>query len=149
VTGNSIKAHKGHLNDTIVEFELTYALYFKTEGYVEFKYRKDGTSELGMIESDYLLGSFKFSIDDNIVLSDNDEDDNPDSWKTYSYGNDLNPGDKTAFSSEHSAQHQHEFESAIPEGFHILKWTYTKVNEIPLTQWSEAEIEYILVKGRH
>jgi hypothetical protein len=141
VTGNSIKAYKGHLNDTIVEFELTYAVYFATPGYVEFKYRKDGTTELGMTDNDYPLGSFKFYIDDQVVLNDIQEDDNPDSWKIFSYGNDLNPGNRTAFTSEHSSEYWNEIEGEIPEGFHILKWTYTKVNQIPLTQWNEAEIE--------
>jgi hypothetical protein len=44
VTGNSIKAYRGHITDTIVEFDVTYAVYFETEGYVEFKYRKDGVN---------------------------------------------------------------------------------------------------------
>jgi hypothetical protein len=38
----SLKAFKGDLTDTIVEYDLTYAVFFDTNGYVEFKYRKDG-----------------------------------------------------------------------------------------------------------
>ena len=41
-TGFSLKAFKGELHNTIVEYDVTYAVYFDTEGYVEFKYRKDG-----------------------------------------------------------------------------------------------------------
>jgi len=37
----------------------------------------------------------------------------------------------------------------IDPGFHILKWTFTKVNKKPLTELVESEIEYVLVKGRH
>ena len=45
-TGFSLKASKGELHNTIVEYDLTYAVYFDTEGYVEFKYRKDGGDEM-------------------------------------------------------------------------------------------------------
>ncbi len=45
--------------NAIVEFDLTYAVYFDTEGYVEFKYRKDG----GYVQNE-LLGTFKFSVDE-------------------------------------------------------------------------------------
>jgi hypothetical protein len=34
VTGSSLKAYKGDLDNTLVEFTLRYAVFFETEGYV-------------------------------------------------------------------------------------------------------------------
>ena len=68
MTGSSIKAYKGHLENTIVQFDLTYGVYFDTEGYVEFKYRKDGGS-VDMKGLDF-AGAFKFMVDDKIIWKD-------------------------------------------------------------------------------
>ena len=37
----------------------------------------------------------------------------------------------------------------IPWGFHTLTWRYTKLNIIPFTEFMEAEIESITIRGRH
>ena len=37
----------------------------------------------------------------------------------------------------------------IPQGLHTLVWRYTKLNVLPTTEFMEAEIESITVRGRH
>jgi hypothetical protein len=92
VTGSSLKAYKADLDNTIVEFTLRYAVFFETEGFVQFKYRKDGVNHLGL---DIPLGDvFTFKIDDEIILLDDSTEDLIDGdhyindhWKEYSFGN--------------------------------------------------------------
>ena len=57
-------------------------------------------------------------------------------------------GDESNFESEQAAFHN-KSDFLITPGFHILKWTYKKLNRLPQTELFEAEIEYILVKGKH
>ena len=58
-TGTSLKAYQSDVNDVLVDFDLSYPVYFDEKGSVEFKYRKDS---IGTQESTY--GIFKFLIDD-------------------------------------------------------------------------------------
>lgn len=52
--------------------------------------------------------------------------------------------DKNAF-------HETFFERkySVPAGFHTLVWRYSKLNIIPFTEFMEAEIESITIRGRH
>ena len=43
-TGTSLKAYDAAVSDVLVDFDLTYPVYFEDEGTVEFKYRKDSVS---------------------------------------------------------------------------------------------------------
>ena len=65
---------------------------------------------------------FKFFIDEKLYVSDNHPE--RDEWQVYSL-------------------------DEIPAGFHTLKWTYSKYNWLPYTEFLEAEIEYIVIRGRH
>ena len=65
ITGTSLKAYKANITDVLVDFDLTYPVYFDEEGSVEFKYRKD---TIGTQEGTY--GIFKFFIDDFIQMTD-------------------------------------------------------------------------------
>ena len=40
-TGTSLKAYSSTVSDVIVDFELSYPVFFDEEGSVSFKYRKD------------------------------------------------------------------------------------------------------------
>ena len=57
-TGTSLKAYQSNVMDVLVDYDLTYPVYFDGEGSVEFKYRKDS---IGTNETTY--GVFKFLID--------------------------------------------------------------------------------------
>ena len=106
-------------NDVTVDFDLTYPVYFDVAGSVEFKYRKD---TLPIKSADHPYGVFKFSIDEVLLLSD--ENREKDDWQVYQ---------------------QHH----VPAGFHTFKWTYSKYNVFPYTEFLEAEIEYIVLRGIH
>jgi len=71
-TGYSLKAWKGMETNTLVEFDLTYALMFDTEGIVEFKYRKDGVEHFGATNTE-TSGSFKFLVDGVVKINDSDD----------------------------------------------------------------------------
>ena len=118
-TGTSLKAYSSEIDDVTIDFDLIYPVYFDVEGSVEFKYRKDS---LGIKTSEYPFGVFKFYIDDIIQI----KDDKPerDDWNV-------------------------EQIDYIPPGFHTFKWTYSKYNWLPYTEFLEAEIEYIVIRGRH
>ena len=116
-TGTSLKAYQADIDDKLVDFDLTYPVYFDEEGKVEFKYRKDTIGD-----KTSSLGIFKFIIDEKVQLIDDDMF--ADDWQMYSL-------------------------DQIPKGFHNLVWRYTKYNSIPFTEFMEAEIESITVRGRH
>ena len=64
-TGSSLKAFEAVTSGVMVDFDLTYPVYFEEAGSVEYKYRKDtvGLSELK-------LGEFKFFIDGKLQHKD-------------------------------------------------------------------------------
>ena len=64
-TGTSLKAYHSSLDNVIVDFDITYPVYFETSGSVSFKYRKDS---IGNAEN--INGIFKFLVDDDIVFKD-------------------------------------------------------------------------------
>ena len=66
-----MKAYQADIDDTLVDFDLTYPVYFDDWGYIEFLYRKD---TIGDKYSSY--GVFKFLIDDIVQLEDSDVDNN-------------------------------------------------------------------------
>lgn len=70
-TGTSLKAYQADIDDTLVDFDLTYPVYFDDWGYIEFVYRKD---TIGDKYSSY--GIFKFLIDDIVQLEDSDVNNN-------------------------------------------------------------------------
>ena len=116
-TGTSLKAYQSSMSDVLVDFDLTYPVYFDEQGSVEFKYRKDSIGN-----DDAKFGVFKFFIDDERQLKD-DDPRNTD-WQ-------IAVIDK------------------IPAGYHSFVWRYTKLNVLPFTEFMEAEIESITVRGRH
>ena len=105
------------MTDVLVDFDLTYSVYFEEEGKVSFKYRKDtiGTEDI-------TYGAFKFIIDGKTQLNDNNMDKLD--WQEYTV-------------------------DMITWGHHELTWRYTKLNIIPFTEFMEAEIESISIRGRH
>jgi len=62
-TGTSLKAYASSVTDVLVDFDLSYPVFFDEEGSVEFKYRKDS---IGTAETSY--GVFKFLIDGEVQL---------------------------------------------------------------------------------
>ena len=66
-TGTSLKAFQASVTDVLVDFDLTYPVFFDDEGSVEFKYRKDS---IGTNDTTY--GVFKFLIDGEVQLQDSD-----------------------------------------------------------------------------
>lgn len=40
-TGTSLKAYSAEISDVLVDFDLSYPVYFDEDGSVQFKYRKD------------------------------------------------------------------------------------------------------------
>ena len=77
-TGTSLKAYKSDVSDVLVDFDLTYPVYFDEEGSVQFKYRKDS---IGTKETTY--GVFKFIIDGEVQLTDDDLDQK--GWQTITF----------------------------------------------------------------
>jgi len=84
------------MNDVFVDFVVSYPVFFGRMGSVEFKYRKDN---FGNKIVPY--GAFKFSIDDNPVLVDEEFNDD---WQVFKM-DDIMPG------------------------YHNLEWTYSKFND--------------------
>ena len=64
-TGTSLKAYQADLNEVMVDFDLSYPVFFDEPGTVEFKYRKDS---IGNDKATY--GIFKFLIDDYVQYDD-------------------------------------------------------------------------------
>lgn len=62
-TGTSLKAYEAYVSDVLVDFDLTYPVYFEDDGIVEFKYRKDS---IGTPETTF--GIFKFLIDGEVQM---------------------------------------------------------------------------------
>ena len=58
LTSSSMKAYQANVSDVLVDFDLSYPVFFEEEGSVYFKYRKDsiGTEEIS-------YGTFQFMID--------------------------------------------------------------------------------------
>ena len=75
-TGTSLKAYQADIDDTLVDFDLTYPVYFDEPGYVEFKYRKDTIGD-----KKTTFGIFKFLVDDFVQL--NDDKLGADDWQTF------------------------------------------------------------------
>ena len=105
------------MSDVLVDFDLSYPVYFEEEGSVWFKYRKDS---IGNEAISY--GSFSFLIDDTLQYEDKEIGD---------------------------AGWQEVYRDMIPKGYHSFVWRYTKLNMLPYTEFMEAEIEEIVVRGRH
>lgn len=57
-TGTSLKAFESPVNGAVVDYDLTYPVFFDDEGTVSFKFRKDSYGTPGVIN-----GVFKFMID--------------------------------------------------------------------------------------
>ena len=70
------------------------------------------------------LSVFKFLIDDKEYLSDARENTLEEVWEDYGI-------------------------KEIPRGFHTLTWRYRKFQSLPFTEFFGAEIESIVVRGRH
>jgi len=66
-TGTSLKAYEASESDVLVDFDLTYPVYFDEEGSVQFKYRKDS---IGTAQTTY--GVFKFLVDGEVQMKDDD-----------------------------------------------------------------------------
>jgi len=66
-TGTSLKAYESLVSDVLVDFDLSYPVYFDEEGSITFKYRKDS---IGTAETTY--GVFKFFIDGEVQMQDSD-----------------------------------------------------------------------------
>ena len=66
-TGSSLKAYDSLISDVLVDYDLTYPVYFTEQGVVTFKYRKDSIS---FMETSY--GVFKFLIDGEVQMLDDD-----------------------------------------------------------------------------
>ena len=64
-TGTSLKAYASVVSDVLIDFDLTYPVYFDEEGSVSFNYRKD---TIGTEATTY--GIFKFLIDDFVQMED-------------------------------------------------------------------------------
>lgn len=60
-TGSTLKAYDALVSDQIVDFDLTYPVYFESEGSVEFLFRFDSHEEYGQTN-----GLFKFFIDGDL-----------------------------------------------------------------------------------
>ena len=74
VTETSLKAYAAYVNDVLVDFVLTYPVYFQKEGSVEFKYRKESIGK-----GDFMtFGAFKFEIDGVPAMIDRDSE--KDDW---------------------------------------------------------------------
>ena len=67
-TGTSLKAYDSIVSDVLVDYDLTYPVFFDEFGTVEFKYRKDS---IGTAETTY--GVFKFLIDGEVQMQDSDQ----------------------------------------------------------------------------
>ena len=65
-TGTSLKAYESAMTDVLVDYDLSYPVYFDEDGSVEFKYRKDS---IGTESTTY--GVFKFLIDGEVQYIDN------------------------------------------------------------------------------
>ena len=115
-TGTSLKAYSSTVSDVIVDFELSYPVFFDEEGSVSFKYRKDTIRT----SKDYTNGVFQFLIDGNVHVHDSELAPLPvngvEDWKSKNI-------------------------TRISKGYHTLLWRYTKLNTLPLTEFLEAEIE--------
>ena len=72
--------------DTTTAFEMTMHINFVKSGQIEFLYTKDSTKE----KDGFISGVFQFYIDQNIVLSDSDLNDDPDQWKYFQIN--IQPG---------------------------------------------------------
>ena len=105
------------MSDVLVDFDLSYPVYFEEEGSVTFRYRKDSIGS-----SEFTYGTFQFLIDDLAQIEDRE------------FG---------------STDWQDGSVDEIPAGYHSLVWRYTKLNVLPYTEFMEAEIEQITVRGRH
>lgn len=100
------------MSDVLVDFELSYPVYFEEKGSISFKYRMDSSaliSEVGFSYSD-----FQLIIDDTPQYED--------------HGTGSNTGWQEVVRDE------------IPIGYHSIVWRYTKLNMKPLTEFLEAEI---------
>ena len=84
-TGTSLKAYAAEMSDVLIDFDLTYPVYFDEAGSVAFKYRKD---TIGTEATTY--GIFKFLIDDYVQMTD-DKMRNTDEWQTYTI-DEITPG---------------------------------------------------------
>lgn len=56
-------------------------MFFVKKGKVEFLYRKDSVKE----DDGWISGVFEFYVDNQVVYSDEDVNDDPDEWKYFSY----------------------------------------------------------------
>lgn len=84
-TGSSLKAQESFAADAIVDFDLSYPVYFEKLGEVSFKYKKEsvGTKE-------YKNGVFTFSMDGKTYLTEDDQKTN-EVWETYTL-HEISPG---------------------------------------------------------
>lgn len=78
-----MKAYSADVMGAYVAFTLTYPVYLKTKGSIEFKYKKES------LDSIFHNGDFKFIIDGKISLIDNDPKKN--GWQVYRKEN-IEPG---------------------------------------------------------
>lgn len=72
--------------DTSIAFETVMRIYFVKHGKIEFLYKKDSTQE----EDGWTSGIFEFFVNDEVVFSDSDLNDDPNEWKLFVY--DFYPG---------------------------------------------------------
>ena len=75
-TGTSLKAYESMVSDVLVDYDLTYPVYFDEDGVISFKYRKDS---IGSAETTY--GVFKFIIDGEVQMQDKDW--KKSEWQTF------------------------------------------------------------------
>ena len=64
------------MSDVLVDYDLTYPVYFDEDGVISFKYRKDS---IGSAETTY--GVFKFIIDGEVQMQDKDW--KKSEWQTF------------------------------------------------------------------